>query len=109
MHDPTDDLDQQRFDTDSDAAAQRAEPDRCQLTDLLVDQCAHCTGAQSIEDQVAAEHAALAGQPGWIEAQYPGACCRCGEPIAVGDLIRRDPCSPAGWMGACCPRPEGTS
>lgn len=76
---------------------------RCDLTELLVSQCAHCQGARSVEEQAADESRAIAHRPGWIEAQYPGECYRCGEPIAVGDLIHRsDSHRSVGWIGSCC-------
>lgn len=82
---------------------------RCDLTDLLVDQCAHCKKQLSVEEEVAAERSQRAADvTGWIEAQYPGACCRCGERIAIGDLITlSSPYRSVGWIGTCCaPEPE---
>lgn len=54
---------------------------RCDLTDLLVDQCAHCQG----HTDTAPEKAERTGLP--IPARYPGACTHCGQPFAEGDPI----------------------
>lgn len=74
--------------------------DRCEKTDLLVTDCAHCRGSLSIEDQIRAEHVEIAARPGWHTAIYPGACSVCRDPFAPGTPITRD--ADGGWMAACC-------
>jgi hypothetical protein len=74
--------------------------ERCELTELLVDECAHCKRTPSIEEQVRAEHAEMAARSGWHTAIYPGACSSCREPFGVGTPITRD--TDGGWMAACC-------
>lgn len=57
--------------------------DRCELTDLLVDQCAHCQGHDAPPEKV--ERVG-----GTLSARYVGTCVHCGdrfqadEPIALG-------------------------
>ena len=61
---------------------------RCVLTDLLVESCGHCNGAETRaarEEQE--EHA---GMGPWFTAQYEGECAGCGAGIAPGDTIRAD-------------------
>lgn len=69
---------------------------RCELTDLLVDQCAHCLGHQSVQEQIDEERAwtmdlERGGRPGgWFTASWAGECSCCGDPIHPGDTIRAD-------------------
>jgi hypothetical protein len=61
--------------------------ERCDFSDLLADQCAHCTGAEKRLAQEAAEP----GERGpWIAARYPGMCSGCWEAIKPVDPIRAD-------------------
>ena len=54
--------------------------DRCDLTDLLVDQCAHCLGHGAAPG--------LAERTGpQITARYYGSCAHCGDGYAPGDRI----------------------
>lgn len=53
--------------------------DRCTLTDLYTDQCAHCRG---IEDPA---HPTVARW--WMEARFHGACAGCERHIEPGDRI----------------------
>lgn len=57
--------------------------DRCDLTELLVDQCA-CT--QHRGDDIA-ERPETVGQP--IEARYEGVCGHCDRPIRIGQDIQK--------------------
>jgi hypothetical protein len=64
---------------------------RCEITDLLVESCAHCNGAE--ERAKAQEQAgeAVPSVPGpWFTARYEGRCVDCGEDIVPGDTIRSD-------------------
>jgi hypothetical protein len=78
---------------------------RCDTTDLFVDQCAHCAGHTSIEDQVLVERAELLHQPGWFPARHGGTCRRCGEPFAPDTAIRRRE-GREGYIAECCADPE---
>lgn len=84
---------------------ERVTTERCERTELLVVDCAHCRGNdQTPDEQVATERrqtrARLVGDPRWFPAQYPGKCERCAERFTVGDLIRMDP--GRGWIADCC-------
>ena len=68
--------------------------ERCVMTELLVDQCAHCRPpADPVTDFFA--------DPGrtTIQARYPGRCPDCGERIEEGDEITS---SPDGWVCEGC-------
>lgn len=71
-----------------------APAERCERTDLLVSDCAHCRGHQSVEEQVQAERVTDREHPGapgpWFAARWDGECSGCGDPINVGDTIRAD-------------------
>jgi hypothetical protein len=79
--------------------------ERCERTELLVTDCAHCRGNdQTPNEQAAAERdqtrQRLASDPRWFPAQYPGKCERCGEWFQPGALIRMD--VSVGWIAECC-------
>lgn len=84
---------------------------RCERTDLIVSQCAHCTGARSVveqaADQLAArqrwaiEHLSAARAAGWAVARYEGNCRVCSRPFEAGALIHYH-ANPRGWVGLCC-------
>lgn len=63
---------------------------RCDLTDLLVESCGHCNGAEERARQAEAgssrQESADLGP--WFEARYPGECVACGTGIVPGDTIR---------------------
>ena len=60
---------------------------RCEKTDLLVESCGHCTGAEARAR--AGERAEPKSTPGpWFTAAFPGECTGCGEPVIPGDTIR---------------------
>ena len=75
---------------------------RCEVTDLLVDGCAHCRGNTVTPDEEAA--AELAATAPWFHAVHPGRCSRCETPFTPGTPIRMD--IPYGWLATCCK--EGT-
>ncbi|MFE9684139.1 hypothetical protein [Streptomyces sp. NPDC006285] len=71
---------------------------RCEVTELLVGECAHCRGNTTTPDEEAA--AELAAAAPWFHAVHPGVCAACGEPFAPGALIRME--IPRGWRADCC-------
>lgn len=76
--------------------------ERCETTELLVDQCG-CKdhrGGQTIDEEAAALRARLLAHPAWFPAQYAGKCEKCGTGFAVGDPIRI--VMPRGWVAGCC-------
>lgn len=76
--------------------------ERCERTELLVDDCAHCRGHKSIEEQVADERIQLGeARTRWFNAIYPGKCAGCGTPFDEGNLIHGVP-GHAGWVAECC-------
>lgn len=67
---------------------------RCEITELFPDQCAHCRGIMSEPAQ-----SPYANRP-QTPARYPGWCSVCGEPFGQGDLIAAD--GIGGWRAECC-------
>lgn len=59
---------------------------RCEMTDLLVESCGHCNGAEERAKEAGQEEAAGLGPP--FAAQYDGECIACGAGIRPGDTIR---------------------
>jgi len=82
--------------------------ERCDLSDLPVDQCGcrkHPKGKVYDAQQVRIDvnpRAAGYGEP--IPARYHGRCQMCGDDIAPGELIRADLPTPgrAAWIHANC-------
>ncbi|HEY9390309.1 MAG TPA: hypothetical protein VIR27_11160 [Mycobacteriales bacterium] len=72
--------------------------ERCPITELLVDQCAHCRPTPPA-DPVADFLAREPFQATTIQARYPGRCPDCGERINEGDDITS---SPNGWVCEGC-------
>jgi hypothetical protein len=70
--------------------------DRCDLTELLVDQCSHCRG-----DELQSE---TTDRGPWFTAAYPGACSRCGTGFEPGDEIRAG--GHGGYLPECCGEDE---
>jgi hypothetical protein len=68
---------------------------RCDLTDLLVESCGHCTGAQARADREARET-----QGAGFTARYDGVCAGCGHPIGGGERIKAD--GDGGYLCAAC-------
>lgn len=69
--------------------------ERCPLTELLVDECAHCRKLPDAEvdddpfdDPAPPRRAGQAAS--WFRAAYPGACSSCGDGFDEGDVIRAD-------------------
>lgn len=81
-----------------------SRPARCDLTELLVDQCAHCLKKPSLAEQIAAEDARLLALPGWFAAKWPGRCASCRTEFKAGAAIIRDPIAdPPVYYAGCCP------
>lgn len=90
--------------------------ERCDLTELLVDQCAHCKGNdKTVEEQDTAERLALRARllsgrvgGGWFPSQYAGKCWACSDCFEVGTAIRRTRDgelfrdTEPGYVGECC-------
>ena len=68
---------------------------RCEKTDLLVESCGHCTGAEA-----RAKEEASAGLGRWFTAQYEGVCTGCGERFEPGAQIRAD--GEGGYLAEAC-------
>jgi len=82
-----------------------AADERCERTDLIKTQCAHCLGhTDPVADALAAEaprhYAVDLETPRTTVAQYPGRCPQCAEAIHPGDTITlRGPVDARAW---CC-------
>lgn len=63
--------------------------ERCDLTELLVDQCAHCLGHTNpiVEAAQPRHYAVDVENPPTTTAVFPSRCPDCNEPIRVGDQI----------------------
>lgn len=71
---------------------------RCDLTELLTTDCAHCRNSPDPFAKPAAPRGN--GTPGpVIAARYAGKCA-CGERFDEGDPIRAD--GDGDWLAACC-------
>ena len=83
---------------------------RCGLTELYVDQCAHCLGITTETERAAVDPVAdfLNSPPvtlgPWITAAYPGEC-ECGGSFDEGEQIRAD--GEGGWLAECCGHVDG--
>lgn len=79
--------------------------ERCEKTDLLVDQCAcpkHRKG-QTVQEQVTELDSWLLTQPGWIPARFAGRCAVDGTSFPEGAPIHRvDLGRGVQWMASCC-------
>ncbi len=84
--------------------------DRCDLTELLVEQCA-CPkhrGGQAPEEQATAERLAtrarlLGGWNSWFKAAFGGTCATCGERYEAGAAIFSREFNPGRYTADCCP------
>ena len=70
--------------------------DRCTVTDLLSDECAHCRRIPDPGTEPSPRARAVT-----ITAGYPGRCAACGEAFAAGATITVDP-DGHGWVADCC-------
>lgn len=69
---------------------------RCDITELLVGECAHC---RKLPDPDATEED-VEVVPVWFKSRYDSSCARCGEPTHAGQMIA--PASSGGYVGDCC-------
>jgi hypothetical protein len=81
---------------DGNLTAADAAADRCYLTDLLITQCGHCKGLQTVEQQASNE--LRPGPP--FTSRYDGTCSSCGIEFWPGEMIRAD--GAGGWLAECC-------
>lgn len=72
---------------------------RCQLTELIATQCAHCRGDAGGDEELLAHRAQLLKRRAWRAATYPGECIGCGDWYLPSAAIRRDG---TGWLAECC-------
>ena len=75
---------------------------RCDNTDLLISQCAHCRGLADIETQALLDRAALIATGQWFPARYAGKCTQCGERFGEGAAIGGFTVETGGWVAECC-------
>lgn len=75
--------------------------ERCDLTDLLTDQCAHCKNLLDPVEEERKQRRGLLAAGIWRASDYPGKCAECGDWFSVGAAIRRSSDN-SGWMGECC-------
>lgn len=83
--------------------------ERCTVTELFVNQCAHCYPKSMLDDdyptnQPAVDQDEESKYGPWFPAQYRGACGGCGDRFDEGDDIRSD--GTGGWLATCCSRRE---
>jgi hypothetical protein len=83
---------------------------RCDLTELLVEQCAckQHRGGQAPDEQATAERLAtrarlLGGLNSWFAARFPGSCLTCGGPFEEGDAILSAGFNARKYIADCCP------
>jgi DNA-directed RNA polymerase subunit RPC12/RpoP len=60
--------------------------DRCELTELRVDECAHCQG-DTLDLDVDPDDLGPRGP--MFRARYDGKCARCGRPFPEGAYVAR--------------------
>jgi hypothetical protein len=72
---------------------------RCELTELIASQCAHCKGLVDVGEELQERRARLLQSVRWIAAAYPGRCTGCGDWYTPGTAITRDD---TGWRAECC-------
>lgn len=66
---------------------------RCDVTELFVEQCAHCRKIPAAERTTA-----MYGP--WFYAQWSGFCSCCGDGFASGERIRAD--GNGEYLAECC-------
>ena len=83
---------------------------RCDNTDLLVDQCAHCRGLADPEEEARSDRKDLVTSGLWFDAKWPGKCWACGEWFREGAAIRPvDAGHGSGWIADCCGDEDGAA
>jgi hypothetical protein len=73
--------------------------ERCERTDLLVTDCAHCRGLPDLPTGPEPTLRPDGGGAVTIAARYGGYCHECGRSIRIGDSITS---VDDGWVGECC-------
>lgn len=74
--------------------------DRCDLTELLVTDCAHCRRLPELDVREPEPRHQPDGYGGpTVIAEYGGRCVDCGEPVRPGEPITL---TEDGWVGQCC-------
>jgi hypothetical protein len=68
--------------------------ERCELTELIKDQCGHCRPKPPPAPRE------NTGYGPWFPANFPGWCSGCGGEFGTGDEIRSDGCGE--WLAECC-------
>jgi hypothetical protein len=66
---------------------------RCDVTELLVSQCAHCRKTPTPKSTPATYGPRF-------DARWSGFCSCCGDEFASGEQIRADGCG--GYLAECC-------
>jgi hypothetical protein len=85
----------------------RAEQRRCEITELLVDSCAHCNGAERRQQEQERAGWRREGWGPWFTAGRHGRCAGpCDEDIKPGDRIRSN--GERGWLCASCGEDESS-
>lgn len=74
---------------------------RCEKTELLESQCAHCRGLLDPEAEALQHRATLMVTGEYFPAKYAGKCARCGDWFREGAAIRGAAGEP-GWLAECC-------
>jgi hypothetical protein len=72
--------------------------ERCERTDLLVTDCAHCRDLPDLD----AEEIVVVRRGTWFTALYGGRCANCKTTFEAGDQIRADGYGNGGWLAECC-------
>jgi hypothetical protein len=72
---------------------------RCERTDLLASDCAHCKG---LDEQKPTRRKPEMGS--WFPARYDGHCSDCKTEFVAGEQIRSD--GETGYVGECCGEDE---
>lgn len=75
--------------------------ERCEKTDLLANQCAHCRGLLDPEAEIRQSRQALLSTANWFESKWAGKCARCGDWFREGSAIHRVQ-GYDGYVAECC-------
>lgn len=77
--------------------------ERCDITELLVDECAHCRKLPDLD----VEETVASRRGTWFTALYAGRCSNCKTASEPGDPIRADGYGNGGWLAECCGEDDG--
>lgn len=77
---------------------------RCEITELVTEQCAHCRRLPDLPADLFDEPAERErpGGRGWMAARYAGRCSDCGGHIEPGDSIVYAHDGTGGYLCAGC-------